>query len=121
MSKKKTIVELYNELLANYDLSKEHIDFINERIAITDKKNSNRKPTAKQLTNQNIANAICDFMSENPNTLYQIRDLMKNVPALAEIPDLSNQYTTSLVTSLRKLGKVERTESKGVAYYKYIG
>lgn len=121
MSKKQTIVELFNEILSDYDLSQKHIDFIGERIAQAEKKNSNRKPTAKQLTNKENAEKVADYMKANSDKAFQVRELMKEVPCLASIPDLTNQYTTSLLTALRKLGVVERTEIKGVAHYKYIG
>lgn len=119
MSNKKTIATLFNEIMESYELSAEHKAFITERLAQAEKKNSNRKPTAKQLTNQAVANQVYEFLIESGKE-YDVSTLMKTVPAFAEIPDLSNQYATSILTSLRKLGKVERTEIKGKAYYKGI-
>lgn len=118
---KKTIATLFNEIIEGYDLTPEHKKFLAERLAQTEKKNTNRKPTAKQLTNKDNAEKVADYMKANSDKAFQVRELMKEVPCLASIPDLTNQYTTSLLTALRKLGVVERTEIKGVAHYKYIG
>jgi hypothetical protein len=113
---KKTIATLFNEIIEGYDLTPEHKKFLAERLAQTEKKNTNRKPTSKQLANKAIADAVYEWLIEKGEPC-EVRTIMKEVPALSSIPDLSNQYTTSILTSLRKVGKVARTEIKGKAYY----
>jgi hypothetical protein len=48
-------------------------------------------------------------------TLYTITDLIKTIPALA---DLTNQRVSALVRQLIADGKVERIEEKRKAYFR---
>lgn len=88
------------------------VAFLDERIAITEKKNANgngeRKPTKTQLENEGIKEQILSVMSTNPMTIGEIGK---------EIGIDSNQKVSALVTQLLKAGKVVRTEVKGKAYF----
>jgi len=77
------------------------------------KKNSaERKPTANQTENASLKVAILDAMVEGRK--YTITDLMKEVPALA---DLSNQRVSAIVRQMKDEGSVVRTEEKRKAYF----
>ena len=81
--------------------------------ASIDKKNSaERKPTATQTENVGLKNAIIEGMEVGK--AYTISELMKSVPALA---DLTNQRVSALVRQLKDEGKVTREEIKRKAYF----
>ena len=87
------------------------VAFLDERIAITEKKNANggeRKPTKTQLENEGIKEQILSVMSTNPMTIGEIGKA---------IGIDSNQKVSALVTQLLKAGKVVRTEVKGKAFF----
>ena len=87
------------------------VAFLDERIAITEKKNANggeRKPTKTQLENEGIKEQILSVMSPNPMTIGEIGKA---------IGIDSNQKVSALVTQLLKAGKVVRTEVKGKAFF----
>ena len=117
MANKKTVVQMYEEILAIEGLSVEQKSFIEKRIEITKKKNSNRgenaKPTKTQLENEGIKEKIVNALAEigEPTT---ITDLLK---ANAEIGQYSNQKISALLTQLLKAKKVVRTENKGKIHY----
>ena len=92
--------------------------FLDERIAITEKKNASgsgadRKPTKTQLENEGIKDTIVSALSAigKPAT---IADLQKSCGELAEF---TNQKLSALLTQLVKGGKVIRTEVKGKAHF----
>lgn len=99
------------------------LSFIDERIAITEKKNASgsnadRKPTAKQLENEGIKEQILAFLATQTNPV-PMGEIMKGIGID------SNQRVTALVSSMlteRKGevnpdGKVVRTEVKGKAHF----
>ena len=114
MAIKKTVVQMYEEILAIPTLTDEQKAFIEKRIEITEKKNANRgeaKPTKTQLENEGIKSVILSALSTTPVT---IGDLVKTN---AELAGFSNQKISALLTQLLKAKAVVRTEVKGKAYY----
>ena len=89
------------------------VEFINHELELLAKKNSSeKKPTAQQVANEAIKQAIVDGME--PNHFYTITDIQKNVPACA---DLSNQKISALVRQLKDDGVVVKTEDKRKSYF----
>lgn len=89
------------------------VEFINHELELLARKNSSeKKPTAQQMANEAIKQAIVDGMEENH--LYTITDIQKNVPACA---DLSNQKISALVRQLKDDGVVVKTEDKRKSYF----
>ena len=93
-------------------------DFLDERIAITEKKNASgsgadRKPTKTQLENEGIKDTILSALSAigKPAT---IADVQKSS---ADLADFTNQKISALLTQLVKTGKVVRSEVKGKAHF----
>ena len=97
--------------------------FLDERIAITEKKNASgsgadRKPTKTQLENEGIKEQIVEFLAscENPAT---ITDICKAIGIE------SNQKVSALVSQMLTIrkgvpnpdGKVVRSEVKGKAHF----
>ena len=96
----------------NYD---EVIKFIDHEIELLEKKNSaDKKPTAQQVANKSVQEAIYDGMESGK--LYTITDLIKEIP---ECADLTNQRVSALVKQMLDT-KIERIEDKRKAYFKKI-
>ena len=112
-TKKMTKRDYYNAFLAKYPLTEDEKVFVEHEIELLDKKNSSeKKPTANQLANKSIQSEILDCMVVGK--MYTITDLIKTVPACAE---LTNQRVSALVRQLVSEGKVERVEDKRKAYF----
>lgn len=116
--------EYYNILLSieavnsNPDL----VAFIENEISLLDKKSnssSDKKPTARQSENAGLKEAILNYLRQNdPAT---ITELMKNVPELMAIENLTNQRTSAIVRQMIEIDKtVERLVEKRTAYFKAI-
>ena len=115
--KKMTKADYFKQILANYPLTEDEKSFVEHELELLAKKNSaEKKPTAQQVANAGVANAILEHMVEG--TLYSITDLIKQIPACA---DLSNQRVSAIVRGM--IGtKVERIEEKRKAYFcKIVG
>jgi Rieske Fe-S protein len=79
-----------------------------------EKKNSkDRKPTATQVENAELKDAILSVMVETGKQ-YTIGDLMKEVPELA---GLTNQRVSAIVRQMKESQLVEREEIKRKAYF----
>jgi hypothetical protein len=118
--KKMKVVDKYVAIKAllngeSADLSvADAIEFINERIAITEKKNASgggeRKPTKTQLENEGIKEQIMSVLTDATAPM-SIGDIGKEIG----IP--SCQKVSALVTQLVKAKLVVRSEVKGKAYF----
>ena len=117
MSKKLTKRDHFTNLLtlAEVKANPTLVEFINHEIELLEKKNStDKKPTAQQVANAGVADAIYNGMVEG--TLYSITDLIKTIP---ECADLTNQRVSAIVRGM--IGtKVERIEEKRKAYFRKI-
>jgi ATP sulfurylase len=103
-------------LKAKYNLTVEEIAFIDHEIELLDKKNSaEKKPTAQQIENAKIQEAI--YRGMQPIRLYSITELIKEIP---ECNDLTNQRVSALIKQMLDT-KIERVEEKRKAYFRRIG
>lgn len=115
-TKKMTKKEMFAQILANYDLTEAEVAFIQHEIELLEKKNSSeKKPTATQIANDGIKDAILDYMEVGK--LYTVTDLMKGVGACE---GLSNQRVSALVRQLKDATLVERVEEKRKAYFRKL-
>ena len=113
--KKMTKRDYFNQLLTIADVkaNEDLVAFIEHELELLAKKNSSeKKPTAVQVANEGIKEAILEGMEVN--RLYTITELQKNISACA---DLSNQRISALVRQLKDEGKVVRTEDNRKAYF----
>ena len=120
MAKKMTKKEMFAQILNNYDLKADEIDFINHEIELLEKRNSNggdKKPTAKQLENADLKTVILDFLADNPDDKFTITDMWKKIPVLANNTEMSNQRISAIVNQLKKENLVVRVEDKRKAYF----
>ena len=116
MANKKTIKEYLNEILNDYPLSAEHKSFVEDRIAALEKKSTTRKPTAQQIKNKAVADEVLDFM-RNSGAELTVSEMLKQVPAFANIPDVTSQYANHIVKVLKDADLLTRVEKKGKAYF----
>lgn len=92
----------------------ELIEGLNHEVELLARKASTpRKPTKTQLENEELKNAVYDYL-DNEDAPRTIKDIMADVEAVS---GLSNQRVTHLLTALRNEGKVKRTVVKKVPYY----
>lgn len=118
-SKKMTKRDFFNILRASYPTTAENYDevigFIDHELELLAKKNAaEKKPTAVQVANEGIKQAIVDGMT--PGTLYTITDIIKTIP---ECADLTNQRVSALVRQLMP-EYIERVEEKRKAYFRLV-
>ena len=113
-SEKKMTKRAYFEQLKNkYPFTKDEVEFIDKQIALLDKKSSGeRKPTATQVANEVLKNAIVTYMQNN--TMYTVTSIIKSVP---ECDGLSQQKVTAMFRQLVDSGKVTKTTEKGKTYF----
>ena len=112
-TKKMTKKDYFEQIKKNYSLTTDEIAFIDHEIELLEKKNSaDKKPTAQQVANEGIKAAIVAGME--PNRLYTITELIKEIPACAE---MTNQRVSAIVRQM--IGsEVERVEEKRKAYFR---
>ena len=89
---------------------------IDNELALLAKKNSaEKKPTAQQVQNTGICDAIVAGMERN--RIYTVTEVIKSIP---ECADLTNQRVSALLRQLVDAGKVKRTEDKRKAYFSLV-
>ena len=117
-TKKMTKADYFKQIMANYALTEDEKNFCEHELELLAKKNSaEKKPTAQQTANKAVAEAIVDVLAENPTRLFTITELIKEVPACA---DLTNQRVSAIVRGLIDK-EIERVEEKRKAYFRYLG
>lgn len=113
--KKMTKAQMFAQIMENHNLTPAEQEFIQHELELLAKKNSaEKKPTAKQVENSAIANAIVGAMEDGK--LYTITDFIKNVP---ECADLTNQRVSAIVRGMLGVS-VERVEEKRKAYFRKL-
>ena len=113
---KLTNVKAIEFVIANCtDLPVEVVEKLEKMKASFEKKASGeRKPTATQKANEGLKTAILNHME--PNVLYSIGQLAKEVPELVEI-GATGQKVSALVKQLKDAGLVKRVEEKRKAFF----
>ena len=117
MANKKTVVQMYEEVLALCETDEQRA-FINKRIEITQKKNASKsaEPTPKQkekmAVDTEIENAVVGAMAEGAT--YTPSDLVK----LIDRTDVPNtQKLTPRLTALVEANRVVKSTIKGRTHY----
>ena len=97
------------------------MEFISHELELLAKKNvsatGEKKLTATQIANEGLKAEIFDHMAENPNRLFAIGELIKEVPACA---DLSTSKVSAMLTQLIAAKKVVRISDKRKSYFKVL-
>lgn len=116
MTKKMTKKEMFAQLMEKYPLTAEEKAFCEHEIELLNKKaTGERKPTATQVANAGLKATILSFMAGQPDRLFSISELIKEVP---ELEGLTTQKVSPMISSLVKEFKVVRVEEKRKAYFK---
>ena len=111
-TKKMTKRDYFNAILSKYPLTDAEQDFVKHELELLDKKNSaDKKPTAQQVANEGIKQAIVAGMT--PNRLYTVTEIQKEIGACAE---MSNQKISALLRQMVG-NEIVRTEDKRKAYF----
>ena len=123
MTEKKITKREKFEMLAKIDAVAKNpmlVEFIEHELELLAKKSASGsgKLTATQKENENVKSAILEEMSNEPNRLFSVSEMIKLFPACNE---LSLPKVTALVTQLAKADLVERIEEKRKAYFRYKG
>ena len=117
VSKKPTKKEMFTAMLNKYDFTADEVAFIEHEIELLTRKNTTKdgekKLTKDQLANIAVGDEILSYMEVDH--LYSISDLIKLVPACAE---MSVPKVSAIVRPLRESGKVEKIEDKRKVFYK---
>ena len=114
-TRKPTKRDRFNALLAIPAVAEnaELVEFINHEIELLDKKNTaERKPTAKQVENAGIKDAIAEWMEQG--VLYSCADVTKGCPACE---GLTVQRVSALLSQMAKAGVLTSSEEKRKHFY----
>jgi hypothetical protein len=104
--------DYFEQIKAKYNLSTDEIAFIDHELELLEKKNAaDKKPTAQQLANKSIQEAILEGMEDGK--LYTITELIKEIP---ECADLTNQRVSALIKQMLDVS-IKRIEDKRKAYF----
>ena len=116
--KKMTKADYFRQIMANYPLNEDEKAFVEHELELLAKKNSaEKKPTAAQVANESLKQAIVNGMESDK--LYTITDIIKSVP---ECADLTNQRVSALVRQMYDCAEpvLERVEEKRKAYFRLV-
>ena len=119
MANKKTVVQMYEEILANIGLTDEQKAFLEKRIEITKKKNANRgngeltpkqkeKLAAEKVVEDKVLSVMAGGVQYSPSELVKLVDL-------ADVPN--TQKLTPRLTALVADNKVVKDTVKGRSVY----
>ena len=118
-NKKMTKRDHFNTLLTLSEVKSNPalVEFIEHELELLAKKNSaEKKPTAQQVANQAVADAILSHMTSDPNRMFSITELIKEVP---ECAGLTNQRVSAIVRGMIGVS-VERIEEKRKAFFRVL-
>lgn len=116
MNKKMTKREKFEMLKAIPEVSANEmlVEFIDHELELLAKKiASEKKPTAQQVVNNGIKDAI--YNSMEANRLYTVTELIKEIP---ECNELTNQRVSALMRQMVLDNLVEKIEEKRKSFFK---
>ena len=120
-TKKMTKKDYFNALLniPEVGTNAELVAFIDHELELlerkSEKKSENKKPTATQIENEKLKDAIMEYMK--PEVAYTIKEMLENIE---ECDGFSTPKMSALLHSLAKEEKVERVEEKRKIYWKLV-
>lgn len=107
----KSIVEV-----SGHEQAEEVMKFFDHEVELLNRKSSGeRKPTPTQVLNETLKTAIAESME--PNRLYTVSEVIKEVPACA---GLTPQKVSPLLRKMRDAGIVEMVKEKGKFLFRIV-
>ena len=118
MANKITTVKALDYVLTSCEIPDEIREKLEKMKEQAEKKNSApRKPSAKQVENDDLRIKILDFLIEASEP-KRISEICENVP---ELEDASSQKVSGLLRPLILHGRVEKFTDKRMTYFKVVG
>lgn len=112
---KKTRKNLFIEIMAldSVQENQEYIDFLEKEIAKCNRK-AVKKPTPTQLENEELKNAILEFLSGEGENSFTVTELTQQIKTLN---GRTTQKVSALMRQLLLDGLVVRTTNKNKTYF----
>lgn len=118
MAEKKTIVNLYDEIIEGYALTDEHKAFLEKRKEqVVAKAKANSTAQAKKNAEKEKYKAALLLYMQTNGGKYRVGEL---VLKSWNTDNLSSSNVTNMLTTMVKEETVKRTVEKGVAYYSAV-
>jgi membrane protease subunit (stomatin/prohibitin family) len=116
MTNKMTKRDVINMMLADINIkaNETYVEYLNNELALLDKKTSNKKITKKQEQNENIKAIILEVLNTINGTVTEIQS------ASAELSEFSNQKISALLRQLCTSGEVVKTMDKKKAIFSLV-
>ena len=113
---RKTRKEMFTAIMALKAVQENQnfVDFLEKEIAKCDRKSVAKKPTPTQVENEELKNAILEFLSGEGENRFTVSDLINNVDTLNV---KTAQKVSALMRQLLLEGLVERTTEKNRTYF----
>lgn len=113
---KKTRKEMFIEImnLDEVQTNAEYVAFLEKEIEKCNRKSVSKKPTATQLENENLKNAILIFLSGEGDNRFTVTELSQQVD---ELEGRTTQKVSALMRQLLLDGQVERITEKNKTYF----
>ena len=113
MTNKMTQKDFYNEIiaLAKANEREDIVEFAEGRIAVLDRKASNKKPTKTQEENEVLKGVILNTLTNEGVTVTELQSKSDELAAL------SNQRVSALLRQLVTNGEVVKTVDKKKSYF----
>lgn len=116
--KRMTKREMFAQILTHLTDAAE-VEFIERQIELLENKSGKAsKPTAKQVENAALKEAIVTYMV--PGATYTVTEIMENCLALVEV-GAGNQKVSALMKQLADAGVVTKVYEKRKPYFSLVG
>lgn len=109
--KKRTQVEILEEMLETLDMTEEQTELIEKLVANIKKKNTQKSAT-KSKEHEELEEQIEEILSAEPNRIFTCAEIAKEMGS-------STQKLTPRIKALVDLGKVEKTVEKRTNHYQW--
>ena len=110
MTKKEMFMEIRNAVITNEEM----VAFIDHEIELLNRKsNGSRKPTARQIENEQLKTEIITYLTQT-DTMKSIKELQAEVPSLTGI---TNQRITHMLSALVKENKLAKEYVKRTPFF----
>lgn len=110
MTKKEMFMEIRNAVITNEEM----VAFIDREIELLNRKsNSSRKPTARQIENEQLKAEIITYLTQ-VDTMKSIKELQAEIPSLTGI---TNQRITHMLSALVKENKLAKEYVKRTPFF----